>query len=44
MEIDTPYCDVIVERIQRLTGQDAVLEGTGQTFAQLVEERREEGP
>jgi DNA modification methylase len=39
MEIDAPYCDVIVERWQRLTGKDAVLEGTGETFAALRERR-----
>jgi DNA modification methylase len=40
MEIDPAYCDVIVERWQKLAGKDAVLEGTGQTFAALKEERR----
>jgi DNA modification methylase len=40
MEIDTLYCDVIVERWQRLTSEEAVLEGTGGTFAQVAQERR----
>jgi DNA modification methylase len=33
MEIDAPYCDVIVERWQKLTGKDAVLEGTGESYS-----------
>ena len=37
MEIDPLYCDVIVERAQKLTGVDAVLDGSGETF----DERRE---
>jgi DNA modification methylase len=41
MEVDAPYCDVIVERAQRVTGKEAILEATGQTFAQVAEERRE---
>jgi DNA modification methylase len=39
MEIDAPYCDVIVERWQKATGKDAVLEATAQTFAQVADER-----
>jgi DNA modification methylase len=33
MEIDELYCDVIVERWQKLTGKEATLESTGETFA-----------
>ncbi len=40
MEIDPAYCDVIVDRWQKLAGKDAVLEATGQTFAAVKEERR----
>ena len=29
MELDPAYCDVIVERWQKATGQKAVLEGDG---------------
>jgi DNA modification methylase len=29
MELDPLYCDVIVERWQRFTGKEAVLEGPG---------------
>jgi DNA modification methylase len=32
MELDPLYADVIVERYQRLSGEDAVLEATGETF------------
>jgi DNA modification methylase len=31
MEIDPPYCDVIVDRFQRFTGQAGVLERTGES-------------
>jgi DNA modification methylase len=31
MEIDTPYCDVIVDRFQRYSGVAAVLERTGES-------------
>jgi DNA modification methylase len=39
MEIDEQYADVIVERYQRQSGKDAILDGTGQSFASLKEER-----
>ncbi|HKX45970.1 MAG TPA: DNA methyltransferase [Planctomycetota bacterium] len=39
MEIDPLYCDVIVARWQKLTGRAAVLDGGGQTFAELAAER-----
>ncbi|WP_345194305.1 site-specific DNA-methyltransferase, partial [Kistimonas scapharcae] len=32
MELDPHYCDVIIRRWQKFTGQDAVLESSGQTF------------
>jgi DNA modification methylase len=35
MELDPKYCDVIVKRWQDFTGQQATLEATGQTFAEL---------
>jgi DNA modification methylase len=31
MELDMPYCDVIVDRYQRFTGKSAVLERTGKS-------------
>ena len=39
MELDPKYCDVIIKRWQDFTGQDATLEATGQTFAELSAER-----
>jgi DNA modification methylase len=39
MELDALYADVIVDRWQKLTGKEAVLEGTQKTFAQVREER-----
>jgi DNA modification methylase len=41
VEIDVGYTDVAVRRWQRFTGRDAVLEGTGKTFDELVAERPE---
>jgi DNA modification methylase len=31
LELDPPYCDVIVDRYQRFTGKPAILERTGQS-------------
>jgi DNA modification methylase len=39
MELDSKYCDVIINRWQDFTGQTAMLEATGQTFAELEAER-----
>jgi DNA modification methylase len=39
MELDPKYCDVIIKRWQDFTGQQATLEATGQTFAELSDER-----
>jgi DNA modification methylase len=38
-ELDALYCDVIVERWQKLTGREAVLDGDGRTFADVRAER-----
>jgi DNA modification methylase len=35
MEIDPRYCDVIVERWQRFTGKDAVLDGSAASFGDV---------
>lgn len=35
MELDPKYCDVIVKRWQDFTGKQAILERTGQTFAEV---------
>jgi hypothetical protein len=39
IEIDPAYVDVAIRRWQRLTGRDAVLEGTAQTFDEIRTER-----
>ena len=39
VEIDGPYCDVAIRRWQDLTGEQAVLEATGQTFGEVARER-----
>ena len=39
MELDPKYCDVILKRWQDFTGQEATLEGTGQTYGDLKAER-----
>ena len=38
MEIDAPYCDVIVERWQRLTGKQAMLDGV--PFTEVAKDRQ----
>lgn len=40
MELDPKYVDVIVKRWQALSGKQAVLEGDGRTFDQMVEDRK----
>ena len=39
MELDPKYCDVIIKRWQDFTGEQATLEGTEKTFADLAAER-----
>ena len=39
MEFDPRFCDVIIKRWQDFTGQEATLEATGQSFAELSAER-----
>jgi len=39
MELDPKYCDVIIKRWQDFTGQQAVHEETGKTFADMEAER-----
>lgn len=43
MEIDPAYVDVVIDRWQRFTGQEAVLDGHGRSFAELAAERRPAG-
>jgi DNA modification methylase len=42
IEIEPRYVDVSVRRWQNLTGQEAILESTGRTFAQTENERLHE--
>jgi DNA modification methylase len=44
VEIDPLYIDVIIRRYEAETGREAVLEGTGETFAALAARRRLEKP
>ena len=39
IEIDPLYCDVIVRRMRKVCGLDAVLEATGQSFVEIEAER-----
>ncbi len=39
MELDMPYCDVIVQRWQNATGKQAILEGDGRSYEALKAER-----
>lgn len=41
MEIDPPYCDVIIRRWQEYTGKAATLEGDGRSFDEIRAERIE---
>jgi DNA modification methylase len=41
MELDPKYCDVIINRWQQYTGKEAILESTGETYAQLKADRDE---
>src|ERR1700692_1115894 len=35
LEIDSRYCDVIIQRWQNMSGRHATLEGDGRTFEQI---------
>lgn len=41
LEIEPHWCDVIIWRWMKLTGQEARLQGTGQTFEEVAHERGE---
>jgi DNA modification methylase len=43
VEIDRHYVDLCVRRWQRLTGRYAVLESTGQTFDEILQQRQSDG-
>lgn len=38
-EISPAYCDVILRRMQELTGEEPVLTTTGQIFQEVAEDR-----
>jgi DNA modification methylase len=40
IELDPKYVDVIVQRWQTLSGKKAMLDGDGQTFDEIAQERR----
>jgi DNA modification methylase len=40
LELDPKYVDVIIERWQQLSGEEAKLEGDGRTFAEIKVERK----
>src|SRR6266849_6230334 len=42
MEIDPPYCDVIIRRWRDYTGKKAVLDGDGRTFDEVATGRLKE--
>jgi DNA modification methylase len=44
MEIDPHYVDVAVERWQKFTGKEAILEGDGRTFLEIKAERHRDLP
>jgi DNA modification methylase len=43
VEIDGPYCDLIIQRWRQMTGHDAVLAATGETFEEVSSRRAVEG-
>jgi DNA modification methylase len=43
IEIDGVYCDAIIRRWQEMTGDEAILEETDETFASLEGQRLREG-
>jgi uncharacterized phosphosugar-binding protein len=43
IEIDPLYCDTIIRRFERLTGEQARLADSGRTFADLIAERHASG-
>jgi DNA modification methylase len=40
MELDEHYCDVIVERWQKYTGKEAILESTKEKYSDLIKNRK----
>jgi 16S rRNA G966 N2-methylase RsmD len=44
IEFDGPYCDVIIRRWSEMTGREAVLEATGEAFAEVEARRSDKEP
>ncbi|AWC21246.1 Modification methylase DpnIIB [Aminobacter sp. MSH1] len=44
IELSPVYCDTIIRRYEKLTGEEAIHLGTGLTFAELRRQRRETAP
>ena len=44
IEFDGPYCDVIIRRWSEMTGREAVLEATGETFTEVEARRSNKEP
>jgi DNA modification methylase len=43
IEIDGLYCDVVIRRWRTMTGEEAMLAETGETFAEIERRRAREG-
>jgi DNA modification methylase len=43
IEIDGPYCDVVIKRWQAMAGEDAILERSGETYSQVAQRGDNEG-
>ena len=43
IEIDGPYCDVVIRRWREMTGREAVLEATGESYDETARRRAGEG-
>ena len=43
IEIDGLYCDAVIRRWQEMTGGEAVLDETGETFASVEDQRLQDG-
>lgn len=41
IEIDALYCDVVIRRWEAMTGEQAILESTGETFDEVAERRQD---
>jgi len=44
IELDQTYCDVILRRWMKATGEEAVLPATGQSFTEIEAQRQEQDP